>query len=179
METRGLFAPEAVDDARDAYETVEPAARVVVSETAKAMGLDRESYDERVTPAVVETARDALFASLLRIEVGRRDEFDEWRASFDGDVTVVGSKSADRVVWHAAPFAGEAVAATFRKRTDAAAGTLRRRAFGRIYRDRLRDDRTDGSDPETKSDPETESGPESDGEPRTDGLAPTVEPEER
>ncbi|RQG94030.1 DUF5809 family protein [Natrarchaeobius chitinivorans] len=136
MQTVGTFEFESVAEARDAYESVGPAAQTVVREVAKVMEFDREEYDERVTGEVVETARDALFASLLRVSVGSREEYDEWRESYDGEVTEVGHERVDNVVWHAGPENG-AVAATFQNEEDAAVATLRRQAFGRLYRDRL------------------------------------------
>ncbi|WP_058366068.1 DUF5809 family protein [Haloparvum sedimenti] len=140
METKGSFAPATVEEARDRYAEAGEAARVVVRETAKAMGFDGEEYDERVTGEVIETARDALFASLLTVHVADRETFETWldeRPFTEGDVTVLGSEHVDNVVWHAAPFADAVVAATFQNEPDAAAGTLRRNAFGRIYRDEL------------------------------------------
>jgi len=138
METRGVYEPGTLATAREAYAEAGPAAKVVVRETARAMGFDREEYDDRVTDEVVEAARDALFASLLRVRVGDREAFDAWRGEHpDTEVHLVGSENVDRVAWHAAPFAGEAVAATFDEREEAAVGTLRRQAFGRIYRGRL------------------------------------------
>jgi hypothetical protein len=137
METEGVFDPETLADAREAYESVGPAAQTVVRETASAMDFGREEYRDRVTSGVVETARDALFASLLVVHVGDRDEFEAWRADTDIDVTVFGSEEVDRVVWHVARFADAAVAATFQDERDAAVGTCRRQAFGRLYRDRL------------------------------------------
>ena len=134
MHTVGTFAPASAEEARDRYEEVGPAAQTVVREVAKAMAFDREEYDDRVTGEVVETARDALFASLLEVNVGTREEFDEWRESYDGEVTVVGSENVDYVVWHAGP-ADAAVAATFQNEEDAAVATLRRQAFGRLYRE--------------------------------------------
>ncbi|WP_247003044.1 DUF5809 family protein [Halosolutus gelatinilyticus] len=134
MHTAGTFTFESTEDAREQYETVGPAAQTVVREVAKAMAFDREEYGERVTGDVVETARDALFASLLEVRVGSREEYEEWRDAYDGDVTEVGHESVDRVVWHAGP-EGDAVAATFQREEDAAIATLRRQAFGRIYRD--------------------------------------------
>ncbi|SEH58461.1 hypothetical protein SAMN05192561_10960 [Halopenitus malekzadehii] len=142
METRGLIAPETIAAARDHYEEAGPAAQVVVRETAKSMSFDAAEYDERVTGEVVETARDALFASLLEVHVADRDAFDEWLADTDRyaseDVELLGSEHVDRIVWHAAPFAESVVAATFHEEEAAAIGTLRRNAFGRIYRDQLR-----------------------------------------
>lgn len=134
MHTLGRFAPETTEAAREQYEAVGPAAQTVVREVARAMAFDREEYDERVTSDVVETARDALFASMLEVRVGTREEFDAWRESYDGEVIETGHESVDNAVWHAGP-GDEAVAATFQDEEDAAVATLRRQAFGRIYRD--------------------------------------------
>ncbi|MFC4248548.1 DUF5809 family protein [Natribaculum luteum] len=134
MHTVGTFTPESVDDAREHYEAIGPAAQTVVRELARAMSFDREEYAERVTSDVVATARDAMFASLLEVRVGTREEYETWRDEYDGDVTETGHEAVDRVVWHAGP-TGEAVAATFQNEEDAAVATLRRQAFGRIYRD--------------------------------------------
>ena len=140
METRGLLAPTSATEARDYYEAVGPAAQTVVREVARGIGLDREAYAEAVTAEVVETARDAMFASLLEVQVGTMAEWEEREAtleSADVGITVVGSEHVDRVVWHVATFADAAVAATFQDEPDAAVATLRRQAFGRIYRDVL------------------------------------------
>ncbi|APW97356.1 hypothetical protein CHINAEXTREME_06050 [Halobiforma lacisalsi AJ5] len=134
MHTVGTFSPSSVEDARAQYETVGPAAQTVVREVAKAMEFDREEYDDRVTGEVVETARDALFASLLEVRVGSREEYEAWRESYDGEVTTLGHENVERAVWHAGP-EGEAVAATFQNEEDAAVATLRRQAFGRLYRE--------------------------------------------
>ncbi|MBX0322861.1 hypothetical protein EGH21_07435 [Halomicroarcula sp. F13] len=133
METEGQFSPTTVAEARDRYESFGPTAQVVVKEVAKAMGLDADEYEERVTSDVVETARDVLFAESLAVTVGTSEEFESWRADTDHEVTVVGSENVDNVVWHAPPFADEAVAATFQSERRAAVGTLRRQAFGRVY----------------------------------------------
>jgi len=63
-----------------------------------------------------------------------REEFEGWRDDYDGEVTMAGHEDVDRVVWHAGPD-GEAVAATFQNEEEAAIATLRRQAFGRLYRD--------------------------------------------
>jgi len=133
METEGQFSPTTVAAARDRYESLGSTAQVVVKEVAKAMGLDADEYRERVTGEVVETARDVLFAESLSVTVGTRDEFDEWRADTDRDVEVIGADNVDNVAWHAPEFAETAVAATYQSERDAAVGTLRRQAFGRIY----------------------------------------------
>jgi len=134
MHTEGTFTFESDEDARATYDAVGPAAQTVVREVAKAMAFDREEYDERVTGDVVETARDALFASLLEVYVGTRAEFEDWREAYDGEVTTVGHEAVDHVVWHVGPN-DEAVAATFQNEEAAAVATLRRQAFGRLYRD--------------------------------------------
>lgn len=141
METEGTLAPGTVTAAREAYEDLGPAAQVTTREATKAMGFDRSEYRERVTSDVVETVRDALFASLLRVHVGAREEFDDWLDDHpDYEADVAGSDNVDRVVWHPVPFAGDdgvAVAATFQDEREAAVGTLRRRAFGRVYREHV------------------------------------------
>ncbi|MFC6939459.1 DUF5809 family protein [Salinirubellus sp. GCM10025818] len=137
MHTEGTFSPETLEAARERYESLGPTAQVVVREVARAMGFDREEYRDRVTEEVVLTARDALFAGTLAVSVGTREEFEAWREEYDGEVHVVGNENVGRVAWHAAPFAGEAVAATFQDEERAAVGTLRRQAFGRLYRDGL------------------------------------------
>jgi len=135
METAGTFLPETAREARERYERLGPAAQTAVKAAAKAMEFDAEEYDRRVTGEVVETAREALFASMLAVRVGTREEYEDWRAEYDHEVSEVGSEHVDNVVWHAPPFAGEAVAATFQDERRAAVETLRRQAFGRVYRD--------------------------------------------
>jgi len=138
MRTDGVFAPETEAEAREAFADVGPAAQVVVRETAKAMEFDREEYRDRVTGDVVETARNVLFADRLAVTVGSREEFGAWcDDNPEYEVTEFGSESVERVVWHAAPFDGEVVAATFQNEREAAVGTLRRRAFSRLYRPRF------------------------------------------
>ncbi|WP_129112642.1 DUF5809 family protein [Halegenticoccus tardaugens] len=141
MDTEGVFSPETLEEAREAYECVGPAAQVVVRETARAMAFDRDEYRERVTGDVVGTARDALFASLLLVRVGDREEFEAWCERHpDAEVVEAGNENVDRVVWHAAPFAGTVVAASFQNERGAAVATLRRQAFGRVYRERFYDE---------------------------------------
>ncbi|WP_224333611.1 DUF5809 family protein [Haloprofundus halobius] len=138
MQTDGAFAPDSADEARELYDSVGPAAQVVVRETANAMAFDREEYGERVTGEVVETARDALFASLLIVHDGTREEFEAWCDDHpEYEAEMLGSENVDNVVWHAVPFAETALAATYQNEPEAAAGTLRRQAFGRVYRDLL------------------------------------------
>ena len=140
METRGVFAPETSEAAATQYEQLGPTARVVVRETAKAMSFDADEYDERVTGAVVETARDATFAELLVVHLADHNGFDAWLADSeftDADVVRLGSPDVNRVAWHPVPFDKTVIATTYQDRPTAAASTLRRAAFGRVYRDVL------------------------------------------
>lgn len=135
MHTEGVFEPETAADARARFDAVGPTAQTTVREVAKAMEFDREEYDDRVTGEVVETAREAIFASLLAVTVGTREEFERWHDDHpDYERELIGSDNVESVVWHAVPFAETVVAATFQDREDAAIGTLRRQAFGSVYR---------------------------------------------
>jgi hypothetical protein len=139
MHSVGRYTPATVREARELYESLGPTAQTVVREVAKAMSFDKGEYRERVTSGVVMTARDALFASLLEVTVGTREEFDEWCAETnraDPEIELTGSENVENVVWHPIPFAdtnGTVVAATFHDKETAAVETLRRQAFGRHY----------------------------------------------
>jgi hypothetical protein len=136
MESRGIFSPETASEASTLYETVGPAAQTVVRETTRAMAFDAEEYDERVDAGVVETARDALFASLLEVQVGTDDEFESTVSEYsDYELEEIGNENVSQVAWHVAPAAEQIVAATFESKPEAAVGTLRRHAFGAVYRD--------------------------------------------
>ena len=138
MDTEGLLAPESREAAREQYADLAPAAATVVKESVRRMEFDRVERDERLTNDVYATAHDALFASLLTVRVGTREEFEAWCDEHpDYERHVEGSDSVERVVWHAVPFAGTVVAATFHNEREAAVGTLRRSAFGRLYRSEL------------------------------------------
>jgi hypothetical protein len=135
MESQGTLAPESHEEAREAFEAAGPTAQTVVREAARAMSFDPEEYRERVTSDVVSTTRDVLFAARLRVHDGTREEFDAWCDEHDEfEITEVGSPNVERVVWHAAPFAGTVVAATYQSERDAAVEILRRQALGRVYR---------------------------------------------
>jgi predicted component of type VI protein secretion system len=146
MNSDGSFGPDSVTAARERYNDLASVARLVVREAARAMDFDREEYRDRVDTEVVATAQDTLFAAELAVSIGTRAEFDAWRKDFDGQVTVAGSDHVDNVVWH--DFAGEAVAATFQNEPKAAVSTLRRQAFGQLYRDQLYEEVTDPTDEE-------------------------------
>jgi hypothetical protein len=141
MNIEGEFAPSTAEAARERYESLGGTAQVVVKEIAKAMEMGADEYDRRVTGEVVETARDALFAELLEVRVGSRDEYEDWLADNpDFEPAEFGSEHVDNVVWHAAPATDTVVAATFQNEPEAAAGTLRRQAFGRVYRPLVTED---------------------------------------
>ncbi|QDX40032.1 DUF5809 family protein [Salarchaeum sp. JOR-1] len=137
METHGVLAPETADEVRAAYEDVGPAAQNVTRELAKAMEFSREEYDDRVTGEVVETARDALFANLLEVHSGSREEFGDWLADYDYEVVENGSDDVDRVAWHVVPFENTVVTASYQNEPAAARGTLRRIVHGKYYRETL------------------------------------------
>ncbi len=124
-----------------------PTAKTAAREAAKAMGFDRAEYERRMTNDVISAVRDAVFASSLRVRVADGETFDEWRTDSDAEVVLVGNDSAPRVVWHAPGFGDCAVAATFGEEREAAVATLRRQAFGRLYRDLFDDEAgTDGDE---------------------------------
>jgi hypothetical protein len=136
MHTEGRFSPATAAEAEERFEALGPTAQTVVREVATAMEFANDEYDERVTNEVIERARNALFAASLEVHVGSREEFEAWREDNpDYEVTVAGNENVDRVAWHAAPFADRAVAATFANEEGAAVETLRRQAFGRLYRE--------------------------------------------
>jgi len=137
MEREGVFAPESSEEARQWYASLEPAASEILSAVTRELGFDSEEYDRRVTATVRDTARDALFASLLEVCVGTRDEYESWRDQHDDDVLETGSENVDSVAWHVGP-TGTAIAATFQNEREAAVGTLRRQAFGRLYSEVVR-----------------------------------------
>jgi len=137
MERVGVFAPETEAEARERYDSLETTAQSVVREGARTMAFDSDEYDERVTDEVIETARETLFASLLAVRVGTREEFQGWQDETDVEVVELGSEHVDNVAWHAPPFADTAVAATFQDEQEAAVETLRRQAYGRLYTEML------------------------------------------
>jgi hypothetical protein len=132
---RGLFTPETAAEAAAKYGELGSAAQTVTRELARAMAFDREEYGERVTGEVVETARDALFASLLEVELGDREAFEAVREEYpDYELRLSGNENVPRVAWHVAPAAETIVAVTFSEEPDAAAAALRRQAHGAVYR---------------------------------------------
>jgi hypothetical protein len=138
METEGVFAPETREAARNRYAELEAAAGETVRAVTREMGFDSGEYDERVTDDVHAVAQDALFASLLAVQVGTRAEYERWRESHEGELVEAGSEHVDRAVWHDPPWSEDAVAATFQNEREAAVTTLRRQAFGHLYSEVVR-----------------------------------------
>lgn len=137
METEGTVLPETEAEIRTRYDSIESTATGVVREVARAMEFDGEEYDNRITEDVIKTAQDTLFASQLEITIGSRTEYEQWKESAEHEVIEAGSEHVDNVVWHAPPATDTAVAATFQNEPEAAVETLRRQAFGRLYREHL------------------------------------------
>lgn len=138
METLGTFDPADEAAVHDRYEALGPAAQTVTREVATAMDFDRAEYAERVTSDVVASARDALFASLLVVHAGTRSEFEAYcEERPDREVRERGHPEAENAAWHDARAASTVVAATFAEERDAAVATLRRQAFGTVYREVL------------------------------------------
>lgn len=144
MKTVGYVLPESETEAAEIYEELGPTAQELVREITISAGFDRDEYDARVTSDVVSTARDALFAGLLVVTTGERDAFDEWLSQSPHEsyeVDIEGSEHVDHVAWHAAPIAERVIAATYQDEREAAVSTLRRFAWGRVYRDVLTEER--------------------------------------
>lgn len=134
-----MFAPGSVEEVQHRYNSLGPAAQGVVREVARAMSFDTDEYNDRVTDDVIETAREALFASLLEVQVGTLEEFESWQSTDDREVVELGNKNVENAAWHAPAFSDTVVMATFQNEREAAVDTLRRQAFGRLYVDLVQD----------------------------------------
>lgn len=137
METVGLFAPESETATRETHEMLASAAESVVKELARDVTSDAAAYDELVSDDRIRTAQETLFASLLEVHVGTREEYEQWCNEGTYERIERGNENVSNVVWHAAPVADTVVAATFQNEREAAVGTLRRQAFGTVYREVL------------------------------------------
>lgn len=138
METEGFILPETRDDARERYAALEPVAREVIRASARQMQFDATEFRERITDGTYQTAQDAMFASILRVHVASREAFADWKAEYEGEVTELGGELVDNVAWHAPPWSDRTVATTFQDEREAAVSTLRRQAFGELYREVIR-----------------------------------------
>ncbi len=137
MQREGVFAPDSPEEAYGRYASLEPASSEILGAVTRQMGFDSGEYDRRVTGTVRETAQDALFASLLEVRVGTREEYESWRSQHDAEIIETGAESVDSVAWHVGP-TGTAVTATFQSEREAAVSTLRRQAFARLYSEVVR-----------------------------------------
>jgi hypothetical protein len=135
MDTEGVFAPETADEARERFQSFESAANTALRTLGRELGMGTDEYTERMTEDVRLATQEAMFASLLEVHVGTRSEYETWLDDHEFEAVEVGTESVDNVVWHAPGFADSAVAATFQSKREAAVGTLRTQAFGRLYRD--------------------------------------------
>ena len=137
MRTDGYISPQTEESARAHFAALGPAAQELTREIAVAMEFSQEEYRERVTTGVVSTAREALFGSLLEVTTADRDTFDTWLAeqSISSDtVTIEGGELVEYIAWHQSPMAGRVIGATYQHEREAAVSTLRRMAWGKLYR---------------------------------------------
>ncbi len=141
METTGYLEPTTTGAARTAYDELEPIGRELVREVAVAMGFDRDAYRSHVTDDVVATAHDALFAGLLEVHIVETEGFATVREGFPAgvEVSLEGPEHVDHVAWHHAKCADRVVAVTFQDQRDAAVSTVRRMAWGMVYRELVAD----------------------------------------
>ncbi|WP_436935688.1 DUF5809 family protein [Halovenus marina] len=135
MDTEGVFAPETAAAAHERFQSFESAANTALRTLGRELGMGTDEYTERMTEDVRLATQEAMFASLLEVHVGTRSEYEMWLDDHEFEAVEVGTESVDNVVWHAPPFAERAIAATFQSEREAAVGTLRTQAFGRLYRD--------------------------------------------
>lgn len=143
MEATGFIEPQTTAAAREHHRECELMAADVVREVALALGIDGEAYRERVTDEVVRTAQDAIFGALLRVQTGTVADFDAATSSnsySDYTVQMEGSEHVDGRAWHVSPCAEAIAVVSFDTEPQAAIATVRRQAYGRIYRPLLRDD---------------------------------------
>lgn len=137
MRTVGYIAPTTEEAAREHFEALGPAAQELTREIAVAMDFDHAEYRERVTAEIVSTAREALFGSLLEVTTADRDMFDTWLDEQDyppDAVTIEGGELVDNIAWHESPMASCVIGATYQNERDAAVSTLKRMAWGKLYR---------------------------------------------
>lgn len=138
MDTRGYESPRTESAASAHYEDLARAAQTITKEVADAGTDSSEAYQEFIDQSVIETAQQALFASLLEVHVGSQTEYDAWLADHDSfDATLAGTETVPRRAWHPVWPTEQVVAVSFQDRPDAAVATVRRQAFGQHYRSML------------------------------------------
>ncbi len=135
MDTAGVFAPRSTAEARDQFESVAQAAETVTKEIAEAGTESTEAYERLVDPTVVETAQQALFASLLEVHTGTREAYEHWLDSHDvTETSMAGTETVPHRAWHPVWPESAVFAVSYQDRPEAAIATLRRQAFGQRYR---------------------------------------------
>lgn len=135
METRGHFAPRTVTAASEQYEDLTLAAKTVTKEIAEAGTDTREGYQALVDESVIETAQQALFASLLEVHVGSVEEYEAWLTEHESlDASLAGTDTVPRRAWHPVWPRDHVAAVSFQNSPEAATATVRRQAFGKHYR---------------------------------------------
>lgn len=135
MQLRGMFTPETATAARERYESLALPAETVTKELAEAGTGSADAYREFLTPEVLDTAQQSLFAGLLAVRVGSREEYEEWLADHeDLTPTLAGHESVARRAWHPINPRDAVAAVSFEDSPDAAVATVRRQAFGKHYR---------------------------------------------
>ena len=138
MRIDGFLTPESARAAQEAYAALAVPARDVTRAVVMAMDIEVDDYHDLVEETVIDAAREAQFGSLLEVRTADREAFDEWcdrPEHAELTVTVEGSEQVANVAWHVAPSVGRVIAATYESQREAAVSTLRRLAWGRIYRD--------------------------------------------
>ena len=141
MERRGLLSFDSEADLAEVHQALLPAGETVTKELVDALEYHQGASEVSVTPELVETAHEAIFASLLEVYTGDSDEFEAWlRDHPDLDVHLEGHEHTERRAWHPVGPAGAVLAVTFQQEVEAAIGMVRRQAVGRYYRERLDDE---------------------------------------
>lgn len=135
METRGHFAPSTEAEVRETYESLAQAAATVTKEIAEANADSRADYQTLIGSETVETAQQALFASMLEVQVGTTEAYDAWLADHDElETELAGAEPVSGRAWHLVSARDVVVVASFEERPDAAVSAVQRQAFGRHYR---------------------------------------------
>ncbi|MFB6086537.1 MAG: DUF5809 family protein [Halodesulfurarchaeum sp.] len=138
MEIRGHFTPETEAAVREQYGSLAPVAETVTKEIAEANADTRTEYRDLIDSETIETAQQALFASLLEVQVGTTEAWESWLAEQeDFDVELAGTEPVSGRAWHPVWPREVVVAVSFEDRTDAAVSAVKRQAFGRHYRSML------------------------------------------
>ena len=142
MRIDGFLTPESAPAAHDAYEALAVPARDVTRAVVMAMDIEGDDYRQLVDESVTGAAQEAMFGSLLEVRTADREAFDHWCDRPDNaelTVTMEGSEHVANIAWHEAPSVDRVIAATYESQREAAVSTLRRLAWGRIYRDMVSD----------------------------------------